>query len=94
MNKLKADQEITISKKLREALKVLAAKLKNDLRTQLDATNDAVQRRIFDLSKAWDRLVWQKGQVKPQFNKELRPLWLHRMRGDIKLDLYDHYFFW
>lgn len=62
-NKLKADNEISASGRLREAMYSLREKTRNDLQAQHDATDYGLRRRIYETQREKNELQWQRQKV-------------------------------
>lgn len=62
-NKLQADNEVSASGQLREALHSSREKARNDLRAQHDATDYGLRRRIYETQRQKNELQWQRQKV-------------------------------
>ncbi|PSN41225.1 Tektin-2 [Blattella germanica] len=71
-NKLKADNEITASGRLREALFCTREKVHNDLRAQYDATDYGLRRRIYETQREKNELKWQRKMMVDEMEKMLK----------------------
>nr|CAD7593296.1 unnamed protein product [Timema genevievae] len=71
-NKLKADNEITASSKLRETLFVTRERTNNDLKAQHNATDYAFRRRIYETQRARNELEWQRKKLLDEMSKLMK----------------------
>jgi len=62
-SKLQADDEMSASGRLREALYCSREKARNDLRAQHDATDYGLRRRIYETQRQKNELQWQRQKV-------------------------------
>jgi len=62
-NKLQADNEMSASGQLREALYCSREKACNDLRAQHDATDYELRHRIYETQRQKNELQWQRQKV-------------------------------
>jgi tektin-2 len=62
-NKVQADNEMSASERLREALYCSREKTRNDLRAQHDATDYGLRRRIYETQRQKNELQWQHQKV-------------------------------
>jgi tektin-2 len=62
-NKLQADNEMSASGQLREALYCTREKARNDLQAQHDATDYRLRCRIYQTQRQKNELQWQRQKV-------------------------------
>jgi tektin-2 len=62
-NKLKADNEISASGKLRMDMYSLREKTRNELQAKHAATDYALRRRIYETQRQKNKLQWQRQKV-------------------------------
>ncbi|XP_063244489.1 tektin-2 [Bacillus rossius redtenbacheri] len=73
-DKLKADNEITASNKLREVLYVARERCRNDLKAQHDSTNYMLRRRIYEIRRAKSELEWQRHKTIDEMKKLMKEI--------------------
>ncbi|XP_026274454.1 tektin-2-like [Frankliniella occidentalis] len=75
--KLRGDNELASSAKLREAMQVARARARNDLTAHKDATEFAMRKCVYETQRAKNELEWQKMNLKEamaRLHKEIADL--------------------
>ncbi|KDR14917.1 Tektin-B1 [Zootermopsis nevadensis] len=71
-SKLNADNEISASRRLREAMFSLREKSRNDLQSQHDSTDYALRHRIYETQREKNELQWQHQKIMNEMEKMLK----------------------